>query len=82
MLMVKPSMPYLDIISAIKDKFPNYPVFAYHVSGEYASLYHAANEGAIDLKSAIFESFTSLRRAGTDVIITYYTPKILKWLRE
>ena len=82
MLMVKPSMPYLDIISQIKEKFPNYPLAAYHVSGEYASLWHAADKGAINLKQAVLESFTSLRRAGTDIIITYYTPIVLKWLKE
>lgn len=82
MLMVKPGIPYLDIISQIKNRFPHHPLLAYHVSGEYACLWHAAANGALDLKSAVLESLTSLRRAGADVIITYYTPKILKWLKN
>ena len=82
MLMVKPGMPYLDIISQIKRNYPHHPVAAYHVSGEYACLWHAAEKGALDLKSAVLESFASLRRAGADVIITYYTPQVLKWLKN
>nr|CAB3220849.1 delta-aminolevulinic acid dehydratase-like [Phallusia mammillata] len=82
MLMVKPGMPYLDIICQIKQNHPNLPLAAYHVSGEYACLWHAAEKGALDLRSAVMESFTALRRAGTDIIITYYTPAVLKWLRE
>ncbi|XP_003740514.1 delta-aminolevulinic acid dehydratase [Galendromus occidentalis] len=82
MIMVKPGMPYLDLIRQLKDKFPNYPMFAYQVSGEFAMLYHAARNGALDLRSSVLESMTSFRRAGTDVIITYFTPEILKWLKE
>ena len=82
MLMVKPGMPYLDIISRIKERYPDYPLAAYHVSGEYACLWHAADKKALDLKSAVLESFSALRRAGTDVIITYFTPNVLRWLKE
>lgn len=82
MIMVKPGMPYLDLIRQLKDKFPDYPMFAYQVSGEFAMLYHAARSGALDLRSSVLESMTSFRRAGTDVIITYFTPEILKWLKE
>ncbi|XP_002128180.2 delta-aminolevulinic acid dehydratase-like [Ciona intestinalis] len=82
MLMVKPGMPYLDIIFEIKKKYPHHTMAAYHVSGEYAMLCHGASNGALDLKSAVLESFSSLRRAGTDVIITYFTPRVLKWLKE
>lgn len=79
-LMVKPGLPYLDIISEIKRQHPNQPVAAYHVSGEYASLWHAAEAGAYDIKAAVMESMGSLRRAGADIIITYFTPAILSWL--
>lgn len=81
-LMVKPGMPYLDIISDIKRTHPSHPLAAYHVSGEYASLWHSAQAGAYDLKAAVMESFTCLRRAGTDIIITYYTPMVLEWLAQ
>ncbi|CAK8672629.1 unnamed protein product [Clavelina lepadiformis] len=82
MLMVKPGIPYLDIISLIKQRHPDYPLAAYHVSGEYACLWHGATNGAFNLRSVVMETFTSLRRAGTDLIITYYTPLVLKWLKE
>nr|XP_039261733.1 delta-aminolevulinic acid dehydratase-like [Styela clava] len=81
-LMVKPGMPYLDIISDIKRIHPGHPLAVYHVSGEYASLWHAAEAGAYVLKTAVMECLTCFRRAGTDIIITYYTPMVLKWLAE
>lgn len=82
MIMVKPAMSYLDIVSALKQNHPNHVIAAYHVSGEYACLWHAAQAGAVDLKAAVTESFQSLRRAGCDVIITYYALDVLKWLKE
>lgn len=80
MLMVKPGLPYLDIVKQTKDLFPHIPLFIYQVSGEYAMLYHAAANGALDLKVALFEILTSMRRAGSDCIISYYTPTILQWI--
>nr|XP_033816572.1 delta-aminolevulinic acid dehydratase isoform X2 [Geotrypetes seraphini] len=82
MLMVKPGMPYLDIIREVKDKHPNHPLAVYHVSGEYAMLWHGAQAGAFNLKIAVLEAMTSFRRAGADIIITYYVPQLLKWLQD
>ncbi|KAJ6641804.1 Delta-aminolevulinic acid dehydratase, partial [Pseudolycoriella hygida] len=77
MLMVKPGLPYLDIVRETKDKYPNLPLFVYQVSGEYAMLYHGASMGAVNLESAVLEVIKSMRRAGADCIITYYTPMLL-----
>jgi porphobilinogen synthase len=70
-VMVKPAMAYLDIIARVKDVF-HYPTAAYHVSGEYAMLKAAARNGWIDERRAMLETLTSIRRAGADIIITYY----------
>jgi len=80
-VMVKPAGPYLDIIRQVKDMV-NTPVACYHVSGEYAMLWHAASNGAFDLKTAVLESLRGMRRAGADIIITYYTPRLLDWLQN
>ncbi|XP_040487687.1 delta-aminolevulinic acid dehydratase isoform X1 [Ursus maritimus] len=82
MLMVKPGMPYLDIVREVKDKHPELPLAVYHVSGEFAMLWHGSRAGAFDLKAAVLEVMTAFRRAGADVIITYYTPQLLQWLKE
>lgn len=81
-LMVKPGMPYLDIVRDVKNKYPNHPLAIYQVSGEYAMLYHGSQAGAFDLKTVVLESVTSMKRAGADIIISYYTPSILGWLKE
>jgi porphobilinogen synthase len=70
-VMVKPAVPYLDVITRVKDRF-GYPTAAYHVSGEYAMLKAAARNGWIDEPRAMLETLTSIRRAGADIIITYY----------
>ena len=70
-IMVKPAMTYLDVIARVKDRFA-YPTAAYHVSGEYAMLKAAARNGWIDEPRAMLETLTSIRRAGADIIITYY----------
>jgi porphobilinogen synthase len=70
-VMVKPAVAYLDVIARVKDAF-NYPTAAYHVSGEYAMLKAAARNGWIDEPRAMLETLTSIRRAGADIIITYY----------
>eukprot|EP01118_Nematostelium_gracile_P016096 TRINITY_DN6589_c0_g1_i1.p1 TRINITY_DN6589_c0_g1~~TRINITY_DN6589_c0_g1_i1.p1 ORF type:complete len:331 (+),score=101.71 TRINITY_DN6589_c0_g1_i1:76-1068(+) len=79
-LMIKPAGPYLDIVREIKDSV-NVPVAVYHVSGEYAMLWHAAAAGAFNLKTAVLETLGGMRRAGADIIITYYAPKLLDWLK-
>ena len=70
-VMVKPALPYLDVIARVKDAF-DFPTAAYHVSGEYAMLKAAARNGWIDEPRAMLETLTSIRRAGADIIITYY----------
>jgi porphobilinogen synthase len=70
-VMVKPALPYLDVLSRVKREF-NYPTAAYHVSGEYAMLKAAARNGWIDERRAMMECLTSIRRAGADIVITYY----------
>jgi len=70
-VMVKPAVPYLDVIARVKDEF-GVPVAAYHVSGEYAMLKAAARNGWIDEPRAMMETLTSIRRAGAEIIITYY----------
>ncbi|KAF5299339.1 hypothetical protein FQA39_LY02512 [Lamprigera yunnana] len=80
MLMVKPGLSYLDIVKQTKDAYPEYPLFIYQVSGEYAMIYYAAQNGAFDLKLGVYEVLLSMRRAGADVIISYFTPLILDWI--
>ena len=82
MVMVKPAMFYLDVIRETKTKFPDHPLAAYQVSGEYSMLYHASMQGTFSLKEVVLESLTSLHRSGADILITYYTPNVLKWLKE
>jgi len=71
MVMVKPALPYLDVLTRVKERF-GYPTAAYHVSGEYAMLKAAARNGWIDEPRAMIETLTAIRRAGADIIITYY----------
>ena len=78
MVMVKPGMPYLDIIKSIKEKF-KIPVFAYQVSGEYSLLSNAINKKIID-KNAIYESLIAFKRAGANAIVTYYADRLDKIL--
>lgn len=81
MLMVKPGLPYLDVVRQTKDAHPEYPIFVYQVSGEYAMLHHGAQNGAINLENVLNEILLSMRRAGADCIITYFTPLILDMLQ-
>lgn len=78
-VMVKPAMPYLDVISAVKRE-TNVPVAAYQVSGEYSMLHAAAANGWIDLQRCAMEALTSIRRAGADIIITYFARDVAGWL--
>jgi len=79
-LMVKPATPFLDILRAVRDRF-DLPLAAYHVSGEYAMLKAAAARGWIDEKRAMMETLTSIRRAGADIIITYYATDAARELK-
>jgi porphobilinogen synthase len=80
MIMVKPGLPYLDIIRRLKDEF-QVPTFAYQVSGEYAMIRAAAENGWIDGDKAMLESLLSFKRAGCDGILTYFAPKVAEMLR-
>ena len=80
MVMVKPGLPYLDIISRVKREF-NVPVCAYQVSGEYAMLKAASQNGWLDEQQVVMESITAIKRAGSDAIMTYYARDIAKWLQ-
>lgn len=82
MLMVKPGISYLDIVRDVKNEFPEYPMFIYQVSGEYAMIIHGAKAGAFDLKTVLSETLISMRRSGVDCIITYFVPTILEWMKE
>jgi porphobilinogen synthase len=80
MLMVKPALAYLDVLHRVKQA-TNLPVAAYNVSGEYAMLEAAAAAGYLDRRAAITETLTSIRRAGADVVITYWATEAAGWLR-
>jgi porphobilinogen synthase len=79
-VMVKPALPYLDVITRVKERF-QYPTAAYQVSGEYAMLKAAARNGWIDERRAMLESLTAIHRAGADIIITYYAREAARMLR-
>ncbi len=79
MVMVKPALPYLDVIRRVKDA-TRVPVAAYNVSGEYAMLKAAAAAGYLDEQSAVLESLTAIRRAGADIVITYHAKDVARWL--
>jgi porphobilinogen synthase len=78
-LMVKPALPYLDVIRAVRDRF-DLPLAAYSVSGEYALVKAAAAAGDVDERAAALESLTAIRRAGADVVITYWAKELAAWL--
>ena len=80
MVMVKPGMPYLDVIYRVKENF-KVPVMAYHVSGEYAMLKAASQNGWIDEKKCVLEAMVGFKRAGTDAILTYYAKDVARWLK-
>ncbi|XP_008422915.1 delta-aminolevulinic acid dehydratase [Poecilia reticulata] len=69
-------------IGSLPGQFPSHPLAVYNVSGEYAMLWHGAKAGAFDLRAAVMEAMTAFRRAGADIIISYYTPELLTWLKE
>lgn len=79
MVMVKPGMPYLDVVRRVKDEF-GAPTFVYQVSGEYAMLMAAAENGWLDEQAVIMESLVSIKRAGADGILTYFARRVAEWL--
>jgi porphobilinogen synthase len=80
-IMVKPAMPCLDLIRSAADQF-SHPLAAYQVSGEYLMLKAAAATGGIDEKRAVLESLLAIRRAGANIILTYYALEVANWLKE
>ncbi|MBA2514980.1 MAG: porphobilinogen synthase [Solirubrobacterales bacterium] len=79
-LMVKPALPYLDVIRRVKES-TRLPVAAYNVSGEYAMMKAAAAAGLLDERAAVLEALTGIRRAGADIVITYHAKDVAKWLK-
>ncbi len=81
MVMVKPGMPYLDVVHRVKEQF-GAPTYAYQVSGEYAMLVAAARNGWLDERSVVMEALLSFKRAGADGILTYFAKRVATWLKE
>jgi len=81
MVMVKPGLPYLDVVRRVKETF-GVPTFAYQVSGEYAMLKAAAANGWLDERACVLESLMCFKRAGADGVLTYFAPQVARWLRE
>jgi len=81
LVMVKPGMPYLDVLRVVKDAF-GMPTFAYQVSGEYAMIMAAAGNGWLDGDKAMIESLVAFKRAGADGVLTYFAPRVAEKLRN
>jgi porphobilinogen synthase len=81
MVMVKPALPYLDVIRAVRDKF-DVPVGAYNVSGEYAMVKAAAAKGWLDEQRVVLEILTSIQRAGASFVLTYHAKQAARWLKH
>lgn len=80
-IMIKPALPYLDILWRAGERFGK-PMAAYHVSGEFAMIKAAAEKGVVDERAAVFEIMTSIKRAGADIIITYWATELAEWVRK
>ena len=80
-VMVKPALPYLDILWRVRERFAR-PTAVYHVSGEYAMVKAAAEKGCLDERQAVLEIMTGLKRAGADLIITYWAKELAEWIKE
>ena len=78
-IMVKPALPYLDVIRAARERF-DAPLAAYNVSGEYAMIKDAARAGHLDERAAAVESLTAIKRAGADLVVSYWTKELAGWL--
>jgi porphobilinogen synthase len=80
MVMVKPALPYLDVVRRVREA-TRVPVAAYNVSGEYSMIKAAAAAGYLDERAVVLESLTAIRRAGADVVVSYFAPDVARWLR-
>jgi porphobilinogen synthase len=81
-LMVKPALGYLDVVRGVRERFPELPLAAYNVSGEYAMLKAAAANGWLDERAAVLEVLTGIRRAGADLVVTYHAKDAAAWLQS
>ncbi len=79
-VMVKPALPYLDVIRAVGERFPGVPLAAYNVSGEFSMVKAAAERGWIDERAIALESLVAIRRAGASIILTYWAKQAARWL--
>ena len=79
-IMIKPALPYIDILWRVRDKFRK-PTAVYHVSGEFAMIKAAAEKGIVDERAAVMEIMTSLKRAGADIIVTYWARELAEWIK-
>ena len=80
--MVKPALSYLDVIHAVKQKYPEVPLAAYNVSGEFSMMKAAAAQGLVDEQRITMEILTSIKRAGADMILTYSAKEVCGWLSQ
>ena len=82
LLMVKPALPYLDIVRRVRESYPEVSLAAYNVSGEYSMIKAAAAKGWLDERRAVLELLTGIKRAGADVILSYHAMDAARWLNE
>jgi porphobilinogen synthase len=80
--MVKPALPYLDVVRRVRESYPEFPLAAYNVSGEYSMIKAAAAKGWLDEQRAVLELLTGIKRAGADVILSYHAMDAARWLNE
>ena len=81
-LLVKPAIGYLDVVARVNERFPELPLAAYNVSGEYAMVKAAAANGWLDERAIVLELLTGIRRAGADLVVTYHAKEAAGWLQE
>jgi porphobilinogen synthase len=80
-VMVKPALPYIDILWRVRERFGK-PTAVYHVSGEYSMVKTAVEKGIVEERAAVLEIMTALKRAGADIIVTYWARELAEWVRE
>ena len=80
--MVKPALGYLDVVASVRERFPELPLAAYNVSGEYAMVKAAAANGWLDERAVVLEALTGIRRAGADLVVTYHAKDAAAWLQS
>jgi porphobilinogen synthase len=80
-LLVKPALGYLDVVRSVRERFPELPLAAYNVSGEYAMVKAAAANGWLDERAVVLEALTGIRRAGADLVVTYHAKEAAAWLQ-